>query len=187
MYGFWPTAGYTWLQGGKGDVLEGGVRVPAMAWWPGTIAENQDPIDFIHLTDLYTTAARIGGALKFIPNDRITDGVDQTALLLLGEGHSHRNYMFHYNGSEIGAVRYEDFKIFPTGSGSGGLPEMEVYNVMRDPGEKYGELYPYLWTTTPVQNLIDAHLKRIEQYPNREPEDPSTNHVPVVPYIGPHD
>ena len=186
MYGFWPTAGYTWLQGGKGDVLEGGVRVPAMAWWPGMIAPGQDPIDFIHLTDLYTTAARIGGALDYIPSDRVTDGVDQTALLLLGEGNSRRNYMFHYNGSEIGAVRYEDFKFFPTGSGSGGLPEMEVYNVMRDPGEKYGELYPYLWTTTPVQNLIDAHEKLIEKFPHREPENPISVKPPTQ-LISPHD
>ncbi len=186
MYSFWPTSGYTWLTGGKGDVLEGGVRVPAMAWWPGMIEPGQEPIDTIHLTDLYTTAARIGEALDYIPNDRVTDGIDQTAMLLLGEGHSHRNYIFHYNSSQVGALRYEDFKFFPTGNDSGGLPEMKVYNVMRDPGEKYGELYPYLWTVTPIQNILDAHLKLIEKYPHREPEKT----IPVqaaTQLISPHD
>ena len=43
MYAFYPNSGYSWLKGGKGDVTEGGVRVPAMAWWPGMIAPNQGP------------------------------------------------------------------------------------------------------------------------------------------------
>ncbi len=143
MYAFYPTSGYSWLRGGKGDVLEGGVRVPAMAWWPGMIEPNQDPVDLLHLTDLFTTAARIGGAIDNIPDDRITDGIDQTALLLLGEGHGRRNMTFHYSGATLGAIRYEDFKIHIT-KGHGGLPGMDFYNVMRDPGEKYGELYPGL-------------------------------------------
>ena len=31
----------TIFRGGKGDFLEGGVRVPAFAWWPGTIEPGQ--------------------------------------------------------------------------------------------------------------------------------------------------
>jgi arylsulfatase len=53
-------------RGGKGDFLEGGVRVPAFAWWPGVIEEGQFVGDIIHVTDLYTTFARLGGALKYI-------------------------------------------------------------------------------------------------------------------------
>jgi arylsulfatase len=94
MYSFWPTGGYSLLRGAKGDVLEGGVRVPAMAWWPGMIEPNQDPQDMLHLTDLFTTAARLAGAIDKIPTDRVTDGIDQTALLLLGEGHGRRASRF---------------------------------------------------------------------------------------------
>jgi arylsulfatase len=79
MYAFYPTAGSSFLKGAKGDVTEGGVRVPAMTWWPGTIAPNQDPVDFIHLTDLYTTAARLGGAMAKIPSDRVVDGIHYRA------------------------------------------------------------------------------------------------------------
>ena len=167
MYGFWPTAGYSWLRGEKGDVLEGGVRVPAMAWWPGTIKPNQDPVDVIQVTDLFTTAARIGGAMKYIPNDRITDGIDQTSLLLLGEGHGRRNVMFHYSGGTLGAVRWGDIKLHILTGGHGGLPPIMGYNVMRDPGEKKGDLYPYLFTVTPFQNLVKAHKRLIEKFPNR--------------------
>lgn len=169
MYAFYPNSGYSWLRGGKGDVLEGGVRVPAMAWWPGMIAPNQDPVDILHLTDLYTTAARLGGALDKIPNDRVTDGVDQTPLFLLGEDHGRRNVMFHYSGGVLGAIRYEDFKIHIT-EGHGGLPGMDFYNVMRDPGEKFGQLYPGLFAVTPIQNVLREHMRMIQKFPNRVSE-----------------
>ena len=131
------------------------------------IEPNQDPADMIHITDLFTTAARLGGALNNIPNDRITDGIDQTALLLLGEDHGRRNMMFHYSGGTLGAIRYEDFKAHLS-EGHGGFPGLDFYNVMRDPGEKYGELYPGLFTITPMQNALREHMKLIQKFPHRE-------------------
>jgi arylsulfatase len=111
-YYWYPNAGFSYLRGGKGDVLEGGVRVPAMAWWPGMIEPGQEPLDMIHITDLFTTAARLGGALDNIPSDRVTDGIDQTALLLNGEGHGRRHYIMHYTGNgDLGAARLGKFKL----------------------------------------------------------------------------
>lgn len=170
MYAFYPTSGYTLLRGAKGDVLEGGVRVPGMAWWPGMIEPDQDPQDIIHVTDLFTTAARIAGAHDKIPDDRITDGIDQTPLFLLGEDHGRRNYMFHYSGPALAAVRYEDFKIHIT-EGHGGLPGMDFYNVRRDPGEKYGKLYPGLFAVSPSQMFIQSHMERIKEFPHRDPAE----------------
>jgi len=37
----WPDAGYTPFRGMKGSSFEGGFRVPAIAWWPGTIAAGR--------------------------------------------------------------------------------------------------------------------------------------------------
>ena len=182
MYAFWPNSGYSWLRGAKGDSLEGGVRVPAMAWWPGMIAPNQDPVDMIHLVDLFTTAARIGGAMENIPSDRVTDGVDQTALLLNGEGHGRRNYMFHYSGGEIAAVRFKNFKIVMTGEVRGGLPVMDFYNVRRDPGEKYGAFYAGLYAVTPLQNQLRDHMMMIRKFPHRVSET-----MPRGAEITPHD
>ncbi|NIP45136.1 MAG: sulfatase-like hydrolase/transferase [Gammaproteobacteria bacterium] len=176
MYAFWPTAGYTLLTGAKGDVTEGGVRVPAMAWWPGMIEPGQDPDDFLHVTDLYTTAARIAGATKHIPSDRVTDGIDQTALFLLGEGNSKRNYMFHYGGSVLGAIRYENFKVHIKAS-HGGLPGMDFFNIRRDPGEKYGAMYPGLFAVTPVQMLLRQHIGTISKFPHRPPETPGSGEL----------
>ena len=44
---------------------------------------------------LFTKEAGLARALDKIPSVRITEGVNQTGLLLLGEGHSRREYMFH--------------------------------------------------------------------------------------------
>lgn len=175
MYAFYPTSGYTLLRGGKGDVLEGGVRVPAMAWWPGMIEPDQEPTDMLHVTDLFTTAARIAGLTDRIPNDRIIDGIDQTALLLLGEGNGRRNYMMHYQGGHLGAIRFEDFKVH-VHPPKGGLPGMEFYNVKRDPGEKFGKMYPGLFAVAPVQHFVGAHMARIRQFPHREPAESKGKH-----------
>ncbi len=69
--------------------------MPAIACWPGMIEPGQDPIDLVQITDWFTTMASLAGALDLIPGDRVIDGVDQTGLLLLGEGHSRRDYIFH--------------------------------------------------------------------------------------------
>ncbi len=171
MYAFWPTAGYSLLRGQKGDLLEGGVRVPAMAWWPGMIEPGQDPIDILHVTDLFTTAARLAGATDAVPDDRVTDGIDQTSLFLNGDGHSRRNYITHYSGPVLGALRFEDFKIHIKAA-QGGLPGMDFYNIKRDPGEKFGALYPGLFAVAPMQQFMRLHVDMIKRFPHRPPETP---------------
>ena len=118
------------------------------------------------MTDLFTTAARVGGVLEDVPNDRLIDGIDQTALLLLGEGHSHRNYIMHYNGNHLGAIRLNDIKLHIKGTG-GSIPEIETYNIMRDPAEKFGKLYYYLWMVQPVMDLVKAHMALNHKFPHR--------------------
>ena len=105
MYHMYPHGGYSLLRGEKGDTWEGGVRVPAMVWWPGTIEERQEPIDIVQVSDMFTTAASIAGVKSLIPNDRVTDGVDQSALFISGEGKSRRDYIFHYNKEKLETVR----------------------------------------------------------------------------------
>ena len=94
----------TIFRGGKGDFLEGGVRVPAQAWWPGMIKPGQLVGDIIHETDLYTTFARVAGALEHVPTDRVIDGLDQTSLLVNGDTHSRRDNVFIYAGPKLGAT-----------------------------------------------------------------------------------
>ena len=59
--------------------------------------------DIVHVTDLFTTIARLGGATDEIPRDRIIDGIDQTSLLLKGDTHGRRDYVFIYNIEQTGS------------------------------------------------------------------------------------
>ena len=148
MYAMHPHGGYSLLRGEKGDTWEGGVRVPGIVWWPETIEDGQDPIDIVQVSDMFTTAASIAGVKNKIPNDRVTDGVDQSALLLLGEGKSRRDYIFHYNKDKLEAVRKDQMK-FRTKPEK---PHHNLYNIYHDPGERYPDISHYgLWAGTGVR------------------------------------
>ncbi len=67
-------------------------------------------------------------------------------------------------------IRFENFKvhILPP---KGGIPRMEFYNVMRDPGEKYGKLYPGLFAVAPIQQFIGSHMELVKKFPHRDPAE----------------
>lgn len=166
MYDLFPEASYTAFRGGKGDVLEGG-HVPAMAWWPGVIEPNRISGDMIHVTDFYTTAAKLAGVSGMIPNDRVVDGVEQSSYLLAGNN-SRRNYMFHYSGAHLGAIRIGQFKRHMTG-GHGGLPGKAFFDVYKDPKEENGVMVSMLWAWVPFDDALKMHNELIEKFPHRVP------------------
>jgi len=163
MYGFHPHGGYSMYdKGEKGSTWEGGVRVPAIVWWPGVIEPGQDPLDIVHVADLYTTFASIAGVKDEIPNDRVVDGVDQTALLLLGEDHGRRDYVFLYNKGKLESVRKDFFKMRL----EGGLIFPLQFNLMHDPAERFPREINYTGYTYGMTRLMEQHNKLIEKFPH---------------------
>ncbi|BBM03364.1 sulfatase-like hydrolase/transferase [Microbulbifer sp. GL-2] len=167
-----PPAGWGMLpmlyRGGKGDFTEGGVRVPAFAWWPGMIEPKQAVGDIIHITDLYTTFARIGDAVEHIPTDRVVDGLDQTALLLNGDTHSRRDYVFIYTGKDLGATVKGRYKRHWIGAGevaSSGMPEA-YYDLYMDPREEYPQLVPLIHTQGQFNHMVARHRLFKKKYPD---------------------
>ena len=155
----------TLYRGGKGDFLEGGVRVPAMAWWPGVIAPGQTVGDIIHATDLFTTFARLGNATANIPTDRIIDGIDQTALFLNGDTFGRRDYVFIYTGNVLAATVKGRYKRHWVGE-KPGLTGAPFYDLYTDPREENGKLVPML-SASGMFNLMKArHQLWMQKYPN---------------------
>jgi arylsulfatase A-like enzyme len=167
MYDLFPESSHSALRGGKGDVLEGGVHVPALAWWPGVIEPNQISAEMLHVTDMYTTAARIGGALGQVPTDRVTDGLEQSSYLLASTP-SRREYMFHYSGNNLGAVRVGQFKRHIAAS-HGGLPGKSFFDIFKDPREEHGTMVNMLWAWVPFDDIARMHNDLIKKYPHRKP------------------
>jgi arylsulfatase len=155
----------TLYRGGKGDYLEGAVRVPAMAWWPGMIAPGQTVGDIIHECDLFTTFARIGGAERNIPTDRIIDGIDQTALLLDGDTHSRRDYVFIYTGPILAATVKGRYKRVWVGE-KPGLSGAAFFDLYTDPREENGKMLP-MFPAKGMFNIMKVrHELWMQKYPN---------------------
>jgi len=157
----------TMYRGGKVDTQEGAVRVNAFARWPGMIEADQLAGDMIHIADLYTTFARIGNATKYIPTDRVIDGLDQTALFLDGEGRGRRDYVFIYSGDVLRSVVKQKFKLELPAPGQPGVAA-KVYDLYRDPREESPMTEIALWASASYQDLIQRHVMQIKKYPHAE-------------------
>ena len=161
----------TLYTGGKGDFTEGGVRVPAIARWPGVIAPDQIVGDILHVSDLFTTFARLGGAMDGIPRDRVIDGVDQTSLFLNGDGFSRRDYVMIYQGPYLAAGVKGRFKR-DWKNATPGLSKNEFYDLYTDPREKTGEMIEQFHIKSMFNRQPARHELWMQEYPNRPDATP---------------
>ncbi len=154
-------------RGGKGMHLEGGVRVNAFLRWPAAIKAGTMAGDIIHVTDLYTTFARIARATEYIPRDRIVDGLDQTALLLKGENHGRRDYVYIYENEVLRSIVKQEFKWHLPAPGVAGAFSA-VYNLYQDPREENVEPGMALWSSASFQDMLKRHKNAIKRNPHAE-------------------
>ena len=152
--------------GGKGAFTEGGVRVPAFVRWPGTIEAGSVAGDIIHVTDLYTTFANLGGAKQHIPTDRVIDGIDQTAMLLNGDTRGRRDYVHIYTGPLLAATVKQQFKRHWVGDRPG-LAGKGFFDLYRDPKEIQPMMAQFLWAWEPFDSMKARHQNMMEEYPNK--------------------
>ena len=61
-------------RGGKGDLYEGGTRVPSLINWPGRIKPGTVVDQMIHVVDYYPTLAKLAGAS--LSKSKPLDGLD---------------------------------------------------------------------------------------------------------------
>jgi len=167
MYHYEGTSGLSQLiyRGGKTNHLEGGVRVDAFARWPGVIEAGSAAGDIIHVTDLYTTFARLAQATEYIPRDRVIDGIDQTSVLLNGEHHGRRDYVYIYENEILRSIVKQEFKMHMPLPGVPGAAA-PAYNLYRDPREEHPQVGIALWSGASFQDMAKRHMMTIAKYPH---------------------
>ena len=166
-----PQSGFTPMifRGGKGYTTEGGVRVDAFVRWPGMIGEYEIVNDIVHVSDLFTSLARFGGAMDQIPTDRVIDGVDQTALMLEGETHGRRDYIFLYSGSSLKSVIKEQYKLNVPGAGENPVLA-DFFDLFRDTREEWPVSTEIgAWGGAEFVRVIQRHKQRMAKYPSEPP------------------
>ncbi len=177
----WPDSGFQPWRGGKGTTWEGGVRVPAIAYWPGVIPPRPANDGLFDLMDLFCTSLAIAGIGDHVSNKRYIDGIDQTGFLLADDGRSNRQAVFMYGGNGVVAMRWQEYKIhtsvYLTQQPMRNLDESVltstgdwpwVYNLYMDPKEQRSTGHRYFeWGLAAVKPMLAAHLATFVKYPRK--------------------
>jgi arylsulfatase A len=161
------------LRDGKGSTWEGGMRVPGLAWWPGKVKAGVVNTNLACLMDVFPTALKLAGAP--LPADRIIDGVDLSGVLLEGAG-SLRRPFFYYRGTQLFAVRKDQWKLHLFTQKGYGQPKPDahepplLFDLNADPGENFNlaasepqvvgnllkEIQTHRATVEPVESQLES-------------------------------
>ena len=123
------------LRGGKRDLYEGGIRVPTIAWWPGTIEPGSRSDHPSAFWDFPPTALELAGLEA--PGEM--DGISYLPVLLGREDQQERHEYLYWEFHERGgrqAVRYGDWKGVRLNVHNDPDAPLELYNLAGDIAEK---------------------------------------------------
>jgi arylsulfatase len=181
-----PDTGVTPFRGYKGSTYEGGVRVPAIAYWKGTIKPGRVSGGLFDLMDLYDSFLAHAGASDRMPADRFIDSIDQSSFLISDDGESRRRAVYYWAGSTFMGVRVAEYKFtvkdqvylqddtWPRQSPFQSMIETSLYggklfNLLIDPGEQHA-MGPLKQPQLPVLNAVaQQHLATLKAYPPAVP------------------
>ena len=163
------------LREGKGTTFEGGQRVPCLVQWKGTVEPGRIDNNLVSGIDILPTIAEVAGTP--LPEKKI-DGVSLLPLLKSRDAEPPRkSFWYYYRRNNLEAVRDGQWKlVFPHKGrtyeefvpGKDGQPgqvnewsevEPGLYNLRRDPGERYNLLEHHPEIAERLRGIADAARK----------------------------
>lgn len=127
------------LRGWKGQVYEGGIRVPALANWPGTLKEGKVTAP-VHIVDWMPTLCQFVG---YTPKKELNWDGQNIWQLIEGESSQAEPRMLYWKTPNSFALRHGNWKLIVDNKSE----KAELYNLAVDPYE--------------TQNLAQQQKKRV--------------------------
>lgn len=175
--GFFNSSGG--FRGIKRDLYEGGIRVPFLARWEGTIPENVVSNQVAGFQDIFPTLSELAAAQDHTPHT--IDGISLVPTLTqnpqLQKQHSHLYWEFHEQGGKT-AVRKDEWKAIFFHS----TKKIELYNLDQDPTESREISSANLMLTMELRKLMESSRSPSE-YWGEIPKPSPQNNLSLSPDI----
>jgi arylsulfatase A-like enzyme len=148
--------------------MEASLRAPFIIRWPGKVPAGSVNNEIVHIVDIYTTFARVGGAE--VPQDRPIDGVDQSDFFLGKQENSNREGFPAYVADSLFAVKWRNWKVHfiwqvnmydPPSK----LPLPKVINLLADLKEERDVAAYNTWVLDPVVRIVGEFQQSLKKYP----------------------
>ncbi|MDD7986578.1 sulfatase [Lentisphaera marina] len=151
------------LKGWKGSSEEGGVRVPFVVSWPGTLPEGKKTNEIASLMDIFPTYAALTGIEPKTPQK--IDGKNIFPIMMCEPGVKSPNKYIYYAGNtpKITGVRNHRFKYSTKTSG--------LYDMHADIGETKNVADKYPEVLQELQKAMEVFQKDIDENSMEAPFD----------------
>jgi arylsulfatase A-like enzyme len=155
--------------------MEGSLRVPFIARWPGKIPAGIVSNEIFHVVDIYSTLAAVAGVQ--VPQDRPIDGVNQASFLKGETLHSAREGFVFFIKNEMRAAKWRDWKMHfvwerEPNEGANHLETPYLFNLVQDPKEETDVSSTQGWVRGPIRKMINAFQASLKETPPIPPGAP---------------
>jgi arylsulfatase A-like enzyme len=163
--------------------MEASLRAPFIIRWPGKVPPGSVNNEIVHIVDMYTTLAHVGGAE--VPKDRAIDGVDQLAFFLGKQETSNREGFPAYVADRLTAVKWRNWKMHLIKQDNmydvpEKLPLPKIINLLTDRKEERDVAAFNTWVTFPMVKIIGEFQASLQKYPPIKSGTPDP-YTPPVP------
>ena len=160
--------------------MEDSLRAPFVIRWPGKIPAGRVSNEIVHIVDLFTTLAHLGGAE--IPQDRPIDGVDQMDFFLGKQEKSNREGFPAYVADRLQAVKWRNWKMHLIWQENmydapQRLPLPKIINLLTDLKEEHDVLIDD-WVTDPMMKIVNDFEESLRKFPPIKMGTPDPYHPP---------